>query len=422
RIPHVVVAVNKMDLVDFSEAVYEGIVEEYTRFAEKLEVGSLTFIPISALLGDNVVEKSANTPWYDGSTLLHHLETVNVGAARNLVDFRFPVQYVIRPHQDFRGFAGRVASGTVTPGEEVVVLPGGQTSHIRTVETAGGPVEEAAEGDSVVVTLEDEVDVSRGNMLVRKRNLPSASNRFDATLCWMSEEPLDPSVPYVIMHTTRSAQAFVSEVLYRIDVDTLHREEAEALGLNEIGRVEITTSQPLFWDPYAKNPATGSFILIDPYTNVTVAAGTIRGEVQEAPGPDVASPEGATVSPGVVWERWNIPREEREAKNGHPAAVLGFTGIPGAGKSTVAKAVERELFEAGCQTMLLDGDQLRHGLCGDLGFSPEDRKENVRRVGEVARLFFEQGAIVLCTFVSPYRADRARVRGLFPEGRFVEVY
>jgi bifunctional enzyme CysN/CysC len=420
RIPHLVVAVNKMDLVDYREEVFAGIVAEYAAFAEKLEAGSLTFIPVSALLGDNVVTKSERMPWYDGTTLLHHLETVRVGATRNLVDFRFPVQYVIRPHQDFRGFAGRIASGTLRPGEEVVVLPSGQPSRIRSVETADGPVDEAAAGDSVVLTLDDELDVSRGDMIVRKMNLPTTAQTLEALVCWMSETPLDPSVPYLLQHTTRRTQAFVERLVYRIDVDTLHREEAATLGLNDIGRVQLATAQPIFFDPYAQNHATGSFVLIDPRTHVTVAAGMIRGEVREPPRPAGTSP--SRVSPDVVWQGWSIPRERREARAGHRAAVLWFTGLSGSGKTTIARAVEAALFERGCRTMLLDGDTLRHGLCGDLGFSAEDRAENIRRAGEVARLFFEQGSIVLCTFVSPFRGDRDRVRELFPDGRFLEIH
>jgi bifunctional enzyme CysN/CysC len=420
RIPHIVVAVNKMDLVDYSEEVYEEIVSEYREFSEKLDVQSLTFIPMSALHGDNVVEKGDRMPWYDGGTLLHHLETVNVGATRNLVDFRFPVQYVIRPHQDYRGFAGRVASGTVMPGEEVVVLPSGHFSRVRTVDTASGSLAEASAGESVVLTIEDEIDISRGDMIVRKRNLPTVGTRFDATLCWMSAEPLDTSVPYILMQTSRQVKSFVTELVYRIDVDTLHREQVDTLRLNDIGRVQITAAQPLFFDPYAQNHITGSFVLLDPHTNVTVAAGMIRGEARQAPEPDAEAVP--TVSPDVVWDDWNVRREEREARNGHQAAVLWFTGLSGSGKSTIARQLERRLFESGVQTMLLDGDQVRHGLCGDLGFSAKDRMENIRRVGEVARLFFEQGSVVLCTFVSPFREDRERARRLFPEGRFYEIH
>ncbi|MFL5384516.1 MAG: sulfate adenylyltransferase subunit CysN [Longimicrobiaceae bacterium] len=423
RIPHLLVAVNKLDLVDFRQEVYDAIVADYSDFAGKLGIHDLTFIPICALDGDNVVARSERLPWYDGATLLHHLESVNVGADRNLVDFRFPVQTVIRPHQDFRGFAGRVASGTVTPGEEVVVLPSGAATRVRSVEAFEGPLPEAVEGDSVVITLADEVDVSRGDMIVRRNHLPTVGSRLDAMLCWMGEQPLDPAVPYLIQHTTRASRAFVSRVVYRMDVDTLHREEAAELGLNDIGRVEVTTSAPLCFDAYQGNRATGSFILVDPYTNVTVAAGMIRGPVQTADALfPAAAPGPAAVSPDVVWEGWNVTREEREARNRHGAAVLWLTGLSGAGKTTIARRVERRLFEAGVQTMLLDGDTLRHGLNGDLGFSPADRAENIRRVGEVARLFFAQGAVVLCTFVSPYRDDRARVRSLLPEGRFLEIF
>ena len=424
RIPHVVVAVNKMDLVDYDQAVFERIVEEYRTFARKLELADITFIPMSALEGDNVVHHGENMPWYDGATLLHHLENVNIGGAQNLIDFRFPVQYVIRPHQDFRGFAGRVASGTLAVGEEIVVLPSGHGSRIRSIETPDGKLDSAAAGDSVVLTLTDEVDVSRGEMIVRRNNVPNAGTRFEATVCWRAEAPLDPKTHSVLMHTTRQVRAFVSKVGYRIDVDTLHRDDVETLGLNDIGRVEITTAAPIFFDAYPQNHATGSFILVDPFTNVTVAAGMIRDvrTAEDLFGVDPSAPKHSAVTPGAVWEQWNIARAEREARNGHGAAVLWFTGLSGAGKSTIARGLERRLFELGCRTMLLDGDQLRHGLCGDLGFSPEDRTENIRRAGEVARLFYEQGSIVLCAFVSPYRTARDPERAIIYDGRFLEVH
>ena len=422
-IPHMVIAINKMDLVDYDEATFRQIVTEFTEFASKLDVKDVVFIPISALNGDNVVDRSANMPWYEGTTLLHHLETVNVAADRNLLDFRFPVQYVIRPHQDFRGFAGRIASGTIAPGEEVAILPSGRTTRIKSVETADGPVEEAVAGDCVVLTIDHEIDISRGDMIVRRHNLPSVGRRFDALVSWMSATPLDPSVSYVMMQTTRSVRAVVDRVVYRIDIDTLHRETEDiSFGLNDIGRIELTTADPVFFDPYSQNAATGSFILIDPFTNVTVAAGMIRGEVRAIEEIAAEAKKERKVSAGAVWENLNIPRAEREARNGHEAAVLWFTGLSGSGKSTIARAVERKLFELGCQTVLLDGDQLRHGLNGDLGFSAADRAENIRRTGEVARLFFEQGALVLCTFVSPYRADRDQVRSLLPDQRFIEVF
>jgi bifunctional enzyme CysN/CysC len=425
-IPHILVAINKMDLVDWSEEVYEEIVAEYSAFSEKLGVDDLTFIPISALHGDNVVEQSENSPWYQGPSLLHHLEHVNVGAQKNLVDFRYPVQYVVRPDQDYRGYAGRVASGAVRPGEEIMVLPSKKHSVVTGIDTFDGPVDEARAGDSVVVTVRDELDISRGDMIVRPLNLPTVSNEIDATICWTSEEPMKPGTRYWLRQTTREVRAFISRLVYRIDVDTLHREETDHFELNDIGRVQITTAQPVFFDQYQLNRETGSFILIDPHSNNTVAAGMIRGEVQHEAGiPEEETEEDRArreISPDVVWEGWNIPLPTREERNDHRAAVVWLTGLPASGKSTVARVVERRLFEAGCQTMLLDGDQVRHGLSGDLGFTPEDRRENIRRIGEVAGLFFRQGCVVVCTFVSPFREDRERARSLVPEGRFVEVF
>ncbi len=411
-IPHMVVAVNKMDLVGYAESIYDEIVRDFGAFAAKLTVKDITYIPLSALEGDNVVEPSSRMPWYQGGPLLAKLETVTGNARRNAIDFRFPVQCVIRPHQTFRGFAGTAVSGSVSAGDEVVVLPSGLTTRINTVETLDGPQEMATAGDAVVLTTTEEIDISRGDMIVRRKNLPTVARRIDAYLCWMDAAPLVPGRPYILAHTTRRVQAVIDLVEYRVNVDTLHRDAAPTLAMNEIGRVEITTADPIFFDSYRLNSATGSFILIDPATNATAAAGMIRGETQV----------DTKVSEGVTWQGWNIPREERESRQGHTAAVVWLTGMSGAGKTTIARAVERRLFKSGRRTMLLDGDHLRHGLCGDLGFSPADRAENIRRAGEVARLFFEQGAIVLCAFVSPYAADRARVKALLPEGHFVEVF
>ena len=425
-ITHVLVAINKMDLVDWSQEVFDRITEDYAEFAQKLGVEDLTFIPISALKGDNVVDESDHMPWYHGSTLLHHLDHVNVGSHRNLVDFRFPVQYVIRPDQDYRGYAGRVASGTIRSGEEVMVLPSGQRTLIKSVDTFDGPVEEALTGDSVALTTADELDISRGDMIVRPLNLPVVATEIDAMLCWMSDEPMKGGTQYWFRQTTREAKAFISRVVYKVDVDTLHREDVEAFGFNDIGRVQIQTAAPIFFDRYEMNRETGSFILIDPHTNNTVAVGMIRGTVRSAEKLAEQLNEATTVerkaSPDVVWEGWNVPLEAREEKNGHAAAVVWFTGLSGSGKSSIARELEQMLFAEGCQTMLLDGDQVRHGLNVDLGFSPDARKENIRRVGEVANLFYLQGNIVICTFVSPFQMDRERARALFPEGRFIEVF
>lgn len=430
RIPHILVAVNKMDLVGYSQEVFERIVAEYKAFAVKLSVPDLQFIPISALKGDNVVQRSENMPWYSGPSLLHHLENVSVGGSRNLVDFRFPVQMALRPNAGFRGFAGQIASGTIAPGEEVVILPSGRKTRVRSIITFDGELSEAAASDSIILTLEDEIDISRGDMIVRARNLPQISNALECILCWMNEEPLNLRTPYILQHTTRQVRAYIKELTYRIDVDTLHREPAQTLALNEIGRVRLTTTQPIFFDSYQTNRATGNFILIDPYTNNTVAAGMIRGvdrELAEIVAGDLAESAAATDgmrlrSANVVWERTAIGREQREERHGHKAAVLWFTGLSGSGKSTVARLLERRLYALGCETFYLDGDNVRHGLNGDLGFSPEDRKENIRRVAEVAKLAFEHGHLVLCTFISPFAADRQFARSLLPEGRFIEVF
>ncbi|MEM7343049.1 MAG: sulfate adenylyltransferase subunit CysN [Chloroflexota bacterium] len=426
RIPHILVAVNKMDLVDYDETVYQNIVSEYKGFISKLNAQGVTFIPLSALKGDNVVDKSEKMPWYEGSTLLHHLENVNVGASHNFVDFRYPVQYVLRPNQDFRGYAGQIASGRIRPGEEVVVFPSGLESKIKSIVTTDGDLDEATAGDSVVLTLDDEIDISRGDMIVRKGNLPQKSNEIDATICWMSETPFDPNTMYQLQHSTRLVRARVTRLNYRIDVDTMRRDNADQLALNEIGRVQLTTTQPLFFDRYALNRSTGNFVLIDPATNNTVAAGMILGTSREVDDlRDVTSKEEDSRrarSENVVWEAGALTLAEREDLNKHKASVLWFTGLSGSGKSTVAKQLERTLYERGVHTMFLDGDNLRHGLNGDLGFSPEDRAENIRRVSEVAALGFSHGSVVLCSFISPYIRDRDFARSIVPEGQFFEIY
>jgi bifunctional enzyme CysN/CysC len=426
RIPHIVVAINKMDLVDYEQVAYDHIVDEYTEFISKLNAQDVTFIPVSALMGDNVVATSTNMPWYKGATLLHHLEHVNVGASKNVIDFRFPVQYVLRPNQNFRGYAGQIASGRISPGEEVVVFPSGIESKIKEIVTFSGNLDEASTGDPVTLTLEDEIDISRGNMIVRKGNLPQKSNEFDANICWMSEDPLEISKMYQLQHTTRRVRAIVTTLNYRIDVNTMHREEVNVLGLNEIGRVQLTTTEPLFYDRYAINRMTGSFILIDPATNNTVAAGMIRGSSRDIDELlDLTSDEEEMRRQRlehVVWEAGALSLEEREKLHGHQGAVLWLTGLSGSGKSTIAKQLERTLYERGIHTMFLDGDNLRHGLNSDLGFAPEDRAENIRRVSEVAAIGFAHANVVLCSFISPYSRDRDYARSVVPQGRFFEIY
>ena len=422
QIPHLIVAVNKMDLVDYSQEGYESIAKEYSEFSEKLDIHDITFIPVSALKGDNVITRSKKMPWYNGHTLLHMLENVHVSADKNLIDFRFPVQYVVRPHHDFRGFAGRIASGTISKGEEIVVLPSGKASQVKSIVTFDGELKEGFAGQSVVITLEDEIDVSRGDIIVRRNNLPQVNNQFEAIICWMDEQNMSRSGHFILKHTTRLVKAFITKIVYKIDVNTLHRQKAGTFSLNEIGRVEIKTAQPLFFDPYKINHETGSFILIDPITNHTVAAGMIRGAQRTVD--DVAQERYAQSrrSPNVSWEGGYVDLKKWELRNGHKPAVIWLTGLSGSGKSTVARNVMQMLFDAGCQVMLLDGDNVRHGLCGDLGFSGKDRSENIRRVGEAAKLFFEQGNIVVSTFISPFYKDRQFVRSILPEGCFIEVY
>lgn len=439
RIPHLVLAVNKMDLVGYSEERFREILDEFNEFAKKLDVQEVTAIPISALEGDNVVEKSVQMPWYKGATLLYHLETVNVKLSDNLLDFRLPVQYVIRPNQQFRGFSGQIVSGRIKPGDEISVLPRGTVSRVKEIVTADGLLEEAFAGDSVVLRLEDEIDVSRGDMIVRRQNVPTVRNEIESYVCWMHETPLRKGQRLKLMHTSRLVTAVVDEIFYKIDVDTLQSESCNQLALNEIARVKLSTTEPLFFDPYKVNKKTGGFILIDPASLVTVAAGMIRAgsttakELDSTKTPSSAiepsaiepaatQPSSSPSSENVVWEPWNIPLNQRESRNGHKAVILWLTGISGAGKSTIARALEHKLWSMGVHTMLLDGDQLRHGLNADLGFSDGDRSENIRRVGEVARLFYEHGNVVICTFVSPFRRDREAVASLVPEGRFLEVH
>jgi bifunctional enzyme CysN/CysC len=421
RIPHFVVCVNKMDLVDFDEAAFEPIVEEFTDFAARLDVADVTFVPISALDGDNVVERSERMPWYEGPTLLHHLEHVHIASDRNLRDVRFPVQWVIRPggramvdeHHDYRGYAGQVAGGVLRPGDDVVVLPSGARSRIAGIETFDGPVAEAFPPMSVTVRLEDELDISRGDVLARPQNRPLLERRLDAMVCWMSERPSVPRGRYLLKHTTRSTRAVVAELLHRIDVTTLHRDtSADHLELNDIGRVTIRTATPLAFDPYARNRATGSFVLVDEATNDTVAAGMLLGAAQ------------AERSADVTWDEGRLSREDRWSQLGTRGATVWFTGLPASGKSTIAAALEARLVEAGVPAYRLDGDNLRHGLNANLGFSPEDRTENVRRTAEAAKLLADAGVIAIASLVSPYAADRDAARKVHADAdlEFVEVF
>jgi bifunctional enzyme CysN/CysC len=416
-IPHVVVCVNKMDLVDFDEEVFDTIVEEFDAFAARLEMPDVTFIPISALLGDNVVDRSEAMPWYQGPPLLYHLEHVHIASDRNLIDVRFPVQWVIRQDgrdsrsgvADYRAYAGQLAGGIIREGDDVVVLPGGQRTTVAGIDTFEGSVPEAFTPMSVALRLNDDIDVGRGSTIVRTQNQPTVSSRFECQLCWMSEQPLSADRRYLVKHTTRTAMVGKIDVRYRIDVETLRRDErAVTLELNDLARVHMELSSPLVFDSYRRNRVTGSLIVIDEATNDTVAAGVILDtEVEES-----ESEPKSERSPNVRWQGTRMTREGRWQSLGHGGATLWFTGLPGAGKSTVAAAVEERLLAAGQPAFLLDGDNLRHGLNGDLGFDEDARRENVRRTAHVARLLAESGTVALVSLVSPYAADREAAAAL----------
>jgi bifunctional enzyme CysN/CysC len=425
RVPHLVLCVNKMDLVDYEESIYDEIREEFTAFAAKLEITDLGFVPISALAGDNVVERSANMPWFNGQPLLGQLEEVHIASDRNLVDNRFPVQYVIRPqsaeHRDYRGFAGSVVGGIFKQGDEVMVLPSRRTSTIAAIDTPNGAVTQSFPPMAVTLRLEDELDISRGDMICRPTNQPAASQKLEAMVCWFDEtSSLRTGVQYQLKHTTRWVAAEVEELRYRLDVDTLHRDlEAETLEVNDIGRISIHAASPLFIDEYRLNRTTGSFILVDPHTNLTVAAGMISGTGESGP-PTSEVP----VAENITFHPSKLGRDERWSALGTSGATIWMTGLSGSGKSTIATAVEHTLVSSGRFAYMLDGDNLRHGLNANLGFSEEDRAENVRRVGEVARLMAEAGGVAIVSLVSPYAAERDKVRAAHREAGipFHEVF
>jgi bifunctional enzyme CysN/CysC len=427
-VPRLLVAVNKMDLVNYDQKVFDAITREYTEFASKLGIREIKFIPVSALAGDCVVQPSENMPWYSGETIMEYLESVYVAGDRNHVDFRFPVQYVIRPDQNYRGYAGQIRSGHIHVGDEVVALPSLRRSKVRSidymdVDPARRNLPVAASPQSVVISLEDEIDISRGDMLVRAHNVPHVKREFEAMMVWMSETPMDCSRSYIIMHTSRQTKAFIHSVSYRMNVNTLSREEGKALNLNEIGRVSITTKAPLFLDSYEKNRATGNFIVIDEDSFQTVAGGMIIDRQRH----DLAhhtndTPSAEPRSEFIHREEGEITRERREKSFGHRAVTVWCTGLSGSGKSTVAKALEARLFADGRPVYRLDGDNLRFGLNKNLGFSQEDRRENIRRVAEVAKLFNEAGVSVICSLISPMQIDRQRAREIIGDASFVEVY
>jgi bifunctional enzyme CysN/CysC len=406
-IRNVVLAVNKIDLVGFDRDVFARIVADYTEFAKDLGFSSIVPIPMSARFGDNVSRRSTQTGWYAGPTLIDHLETVSVDAAAEQ-PFRFPVQYVNRPNLDFRGFAGTVASGSIGAGDEIVVAKSGKKSRVKRIVAQGGDLEWAVEGQAVTIVLEDEVEVSRGNLLVAPDARPQVADQFAANLVWFDEQALLPGRSYILRTETDQASATVSDLKYRVNVNDFAQEAAKSLAMNEVGVVNISAQSPIAFDSFAENRTTGAFILIDRISNATVGAGMILHTLRRAD--------------NIHWQSLEVTKRARAAAKQQKPTLLWFTGLSGSGKSTIANLLEKKLHASGRHTYILDGDNVRHGLNRDLGFSDEDRVENIRRVAEVARLMVDAGLMVIVSFISPFRAERRMAREMMAEGEFIEVF
>ncbi|QOG22930.1 sulfate adenylyltransferase subunit CysN [Bradyrhizobium sp. SEMIA] len=407
-IRHVVLAVNKIDLVAYNKECFDRIALDYLAFAAGLGFTSIVPVPISARYGDNVVDRSAHANWYDGPCLLEHLESIDIPSGTAGQAFRFPVQWVNRPNPDFRGYAGTVASGRISAGDEIVVAASGRTTRIKRIVTHDGDLVGAEAGDAVTITLEDEIDIGRGDILSRPDDRPKVADQFAAYVIWMDNEPLAPGRNYVLRIGSQTIIGSITAIRHRIDVNTCEHLAAGMLSLNEIGFCDVATAMPAVFDPYELNRKTGSFIFIDRYTNRTVGAGMIAFPLRR--------------DTNIVRQALSVDRRERAALKNQKPCVIWFTGLSGAGKTTIANLVDQKLCGMSRHTMLLDGDNLRHGLNADLGFSETDRVENIRRVGEVAKLMADSGLIVICSFISPSRAERDRVRGLVGKDEFIEVF
>ncbi|MEB1608933.1 sulfate adenylyltransferase subunit CysN [Xanthomonas campestris pv. campestris] len=407
-IGHVVLAVNKMDLVDYDAQVFADIAEGYRALAAQLGIADVQCIPLSALAGENLSSPSPRMPWYRGPHLLQHLDTVHVETPEAGSGFRLPVQWVNRPHQHFRGYAGTIAAGQVRVGDAVVVVPSGRRTQVASVLNADGEVDSARVGQAVTLTLRDEIDISRGDIIAAVDDPPEVADQFAAHLLWMDDAALLPGRPYWLKIGTRTVTASISEIKHKVDVNTQERLAAKRLELNEVGYCNLALDEPIAFSPYARNRVLGGFILIDRQSNATVAAGTLEFALRRAG--------------NVHWQHLDVDRAARARIKGQAPRVLWFTGLSGAGKSTVANLVDKRLHALGYHTFILDGDNVRHGLNRDLGFTDEDRVENIRRVAEVARLMADAGLIVLVSFISPFRAERQLARERFDAGDFVEVF
>ncbi|MDV6265177.1 adenylyl-sulfate kinase [Rhodococcus sp. ACPA4] len=407
-IRNVVLAVNKLDLVDFSQEVFDDIETQYRAFATEVGLDDIVCIPMSALRGDNITECSPNTPWYSGPSLMEHLETVEIADDIQTRPFRLPVQWVNRPNLDFRGFAGQIVGGTVNSGDRIRILPSGAESTVARIHTADGDLDQAVAGQSVTIVLADEVDVSRGDVIAAASSPPAVSDQFECHLVWMSEEPMLPGRQYLMKIGTRTVGASAAQPKYKVNVNTLEQTATRTLELNEIGVCNLNLDRQIPFDPYTENREMGGFILIDRFTNATVAAGMLHFALRRAD--------------NVHWQAVEVNQQARARLKGQRAALVWFTGLSGAGKSTIANLVEQRLFDLGFHTYLLDGDNVRHGLNKDLGFTDADRVENIRRIAEVSRLMVDAGTIVLASFISPFHAERQLARDLIGDGDFVEVH
>ena len=408
-IRNLVLAVNKMDLIDYDETKFNAIVSDYAKFAESIGIESFTAVPISGLAGDNITSRSDNTDWYGGPVLIDLLETMQISnTASQKKPFRMPVQWVNRPNLDFRGFSGLIASGTVKPGDELRSLPSGKTSKVKSVVTMDGELGEAVAGQSITITLEEEIDCSRGDVLATADDPPEVADQFETTIVWMDDEPLVVGRGYWLKLGTQMVSVTIAEPKYEIDVNTMEHLASQTLNLNQIGVCEITTDRRIVFDPYTENRALGGFILIDKITNHTVGAGMLHFSLRR--------------SQNVHWQPTDITRDHHASMKNQTPRVLWFTGLSGSGKSTIANEVEKKLALMNRHTFLLDGDNVRHGLNKDLGFTESDRIENIRRIGEVAKLMTDAGLIVLTAFISPFRADRQLVRDMIDGGEFIEIH
>ncbi|MCC3861713.1 sulfate adenylyltransferase subunit CysN [Pseudemcibacter aquimaris] len=407
-IKNVVLAINKMDLVGYDQNTFDQIEQDYRIFAEELGFESITSIPLSALMGDNILELSQNTPWYKGTTLLEFLETVEIHKQDNEKPFRFPVQWVNRPNLDFRGFSGTVAGGTINIGDEIIALPNAKTSKISRIIGANGDQDTAQCDEAITLCLEDEIDISRGDVIAKVNERPETTDQFQAHIIWMHEEQLLPGRPYLIKTNNKTTEGMISDLKHKVNVNTLDHESGKVLELNEVGLVNINLAEPIAFDPYAQNKSMGSFIIIDKFTNATVACGMINFGLRRAS--------------NVHWQAVDVDKETRAKQKRQQAKILWFTGLSGSGKSTIANLVEKKLHALGKHTYLLDGDNVRHGLNQDLGFTDADRVENIRRIGEVSKLMVDAGLIVLTAFISPFKAERRMVREMVQEGEFIEIF